>query len=51
MSGEPFWICYDYDDDCHRAIGNPLTIWVGSRPEQFRLLKGSLDIGPVYVKS
>jgi hypothetical protein len=34
MSGEPFWICYDYDDDCRRAIGSPLTIWVGYRPEQ-----------------
>ena len=26
MDGEPFWICYDRDDDCRRAIvkfGNP----------------------------
>src|SRR3954462_310846 len=21
MHGEPFWICYDHDDDCRRAIG------------------------------
>jgi hypothetical protein len=42
MRGEPFWICCDHDDDCRRAIGSPLTIWVGYHPEQFRLLKGSL---------
>jgi hypothetical protein len=40
MDGEPFWICYDHGDDCRRAIGSPLTVWVGYRPEQFRLLKG-----------
>jgi len=39
-SGEPFWITYDHDDDCRRAIGSPLTIWVGYRPDQFRLLRG-----------
>ncbi|MBV8768975.1 MAG: GFA family protein [Hyphomicrobiales bacterium] len=43
MSGEPFWVCYDHDDDCRRAIGSPLTIWVGYRPNQFRLLKGTLS--------
>ncbi|MER8374301.1 GFA family protein [Mesorhizobium sp. M1406] len=41
MDGEPFWICYDHDDDCRRAIGSPLTVWVGYQPEQFRLLKGT----------
>jgi hypothetical protein len=41
MDGEPFWICYDHDDDCRRAIGGPLTVWVGYRPDQFRLLKGT----------
>ncbi len=41
LSGEPFWICYDHDDDCRRAIGGPLTIWVGYRPSQFRLIKGA----------
>jgi hypothetical protein len=40
ISGEPFWICYDHDDDCRRAIGSPLNIWVGYRPEQFRLVRG-----------
>jgi hypothetical protein len=40
MRGEPFWICYDRDDDCRRAIGSPLTIWVGYRPDQFRLTRG-----------
>lgn len=39
--GEPFWICYDHDDDCRRAIGSPLTIWVGYRPDQVRLKRGS----------
>ncbi|UGY11636.1 MULTISPECIES: GFA family protein [unclassified Phyllobacterium] len=34
--GEPFWICYDHDDDCRRAIGSPLTIWVGYKTAQFR---------------
>ena len=40
MSGEPLWICYDHDDDCRRAIGSPLTIWIGYRPDQFRLTRG-----------
>jgi hypothetical protein len=38
--GEPFWINYDHDDDCRRAIGGPLTIWVGYRPDQFTVLEG-----------
>ena len=40
-SGEPFWICYDHDDDCRRAIGSPLTIWIGYRPDQFKLTRGT----------
>jgi hypothetical protein len=40
LSGEPFWICYDHDDDCRRAIGSPLTIWVGYRPEELKLIRG-----------
>jgi hypothetical protein len=32
VEGDPFWICYDHDDDCRRAIGGPLTIWVGIDP-------------------
>jgi hypothetical protein len=40
LSGEPFWICYDHDDDCRRAIGSPLNIWVGYRPAEFRLIRG-----------
>jgi hypothetical protein len=39
--GEPFWICYDHDDDCRRAIGSPLTVWVGYRPSQFQLAHGT----------
>jgi len=41
MRGDPFWICYDHDDDCRRALGSPLAVWVGYRPHQFRLLRGS----------
>jgi hypothetical protein len=41
MHGEPFWICYDHDDDCRRAIGSPLTVWVGYRPQEFRLVRGA----------
>jgi hypothetical protein len=37
-----FWICYDHDDDCRRAIGSPLTIWIGYRPSEFRLTRGIL---------
>jgi|ERR1700761_2845096 hypothetical protein len=40
--GNPFWVCYDHDDDCRRAIGSPLTIWVGVRPRDFSLTKGTL---------
>ena len=41
MRGEPFWICFDHDDDCRRAIGSPLTIWVGYRPHQLRFKRGT----------
>ncbi|SFU21312.1 GFA family protein [Mesorhizobium sp. YR577] len=42
MQGEPFWICTDHDDDCRRAIGSPLTMWVGYRPRQFKLTRGKM---------
>ena len=42
MHGDPFWICYDHDDDCRRALGSPLTIWIGYRPSEFRLTRGIL---------
>jgi hypothetical protein len=42
MRGDPFWICYDHDADCRRAIGSPLVVWVGYRPEQFRVVRGNL---------
>lgn len=32
-TGEPFWICYDHDDDCRKAIGGGVNIWVGYRPD------------------
>lgn len=38
FSGDPFWICFDHDDDCRRAIGSPLTIWIGYRPDQVHWL-------------
>jgi hypothetical protein len=34
MTGEPFWICFDHDEDCRRAIGSPLAVWIGYRPGQ-----------------
>jgi hypothetical protein len=40
MTGEPFWICFDHDDDCRRAIGSPLTAWIGYRPAQVRCVHG-----------
>ncbi|MBZ9999892.1 MULTISPECIES: GFA family protein [unclassified Mesorhizobium] len=40
MEGEPFWICFDHDDDCRRAIGGPMTIWIGYRPHQVKLTAG-----------
>ncbi len=40
--GEPFWINYDHDADCRQAIGGPLTVWVGYRPQQFRITKGEM---------
>ena len=41
MRGEPFWIAFDHDDDCRRAIGSPMTVWVGYRPSQVRLTRGT----------
>jgi hypothetical protein len=41
MNGEPFWVCYDHDDDCRRAIGSPLNIWVGYRTAEFKLTRGA----------
>ena len=38
--GEPFWICSDHDDDCRRAIGSPLNVWIGYRPEQVVFTRG-----------
>lgn len=40
MTGEPFWVCYDHDDDCRCAIGGPLTIWIGYRSAQFKWTAG-----------
>lgn len=34
VRGEPFWINYDHDDDCRKALGSPLTVWIGYRQEQ-----------------
>jgi hypothetical protein len=40
MQGEPFWICYDHDDDCRRAIGGAVNVWVGYRPDQVVITSG-----------
>jgi hypothetical protein len=39
-TGEPFWVCFDHDDDCRRAIGGPIAIWIGYRPDQVRFVRG-----------
>lgn len=41
MEGEPFWIVYDHDDDCRKAIGGPLAVWIGYRRERVRFTSGS----------
>ena len=41
MTGEPFWICYDHDDDCRRAVGSPINLWVGYKTSQFLLTRGT----------
>lgn len=41
MRGEPFWVCYDHDDDCRRAVGGPLNVWIGYRPAQVRFTRGT----------
>jgi hypothetical protein len=41
MRGDPFWICYDHDADCRRATGSPVVVWVGYRPDQFKVVKGT----------
>ncbi len=40
MHGEPFWVCTDHDDDCRRAIGGPMMLWVGYRPDEIRFTRG-----------
>jgi len=39
--GEPFWINYDHDDDCRKAIGSPLTVWIGYRLDQIVFTRGT----------
>lgn len=38
--GEPFWINYDHDDDCRKALGSPLTIWIGYQCKQVNFISG-----------
>lgn len=40
MHGEPFWICFDHDSDCRRATGGAVIVWIGYRPDQFKILTG-----------
>ncbi|MFO1049256.1 MAG: GFA family protein [Geminicoccaceae bacterium] len=42
MRGDPFWICFDHDDDCRRAIGGAVTVWVSYRPAAFRVIRRTL---------
>ncbi|KQU96100.1 aldehyde-activating protein [Ensifer sp. Root31] len=38
--GEPCRINYDHDDDCRKAIGSPLAVWIGYRRHQVRFASG-----------
>ncbi|HEV7247808.1 MAG TPA: GFA family protein [Shinella sp.] len=40
FTGDPFWICFDHDDDCRRAIGGPMTIWIGYSHDQVTFSRG-----------
>lgn len=40
LRGNPFWISYDHDDDCRKALGGPLTIWIGYKRSNVRFTKG-----------
>ena len=42
MKGDLFWINYDHDGDCRKALGSPLTIWIGYEREQVQFVKGIL---------
>jgi hypothetical protein len=42
IEGEPFFINYDHDDDCRKALGSPLTIWIGYRVEQVHFVRGTV---------
>jgi hypothetical protein len=39
--GEPFWICFDHDDDCRPAVGGPLNLWIGYRPNEVTFTRGT----------
>lgn len=39
--GEPFWINFDHDGHCRKALGSPLTIWIGYHRTQFVIISGS----------
>jgi hypothetical protein len=41
LTGDPFWICYDHDADCRRAIGAAVVVWIGYHPRQLGFLTGS----------
>lgn len=41
FEGEPFWISSDHDDDCRRATGGAILVWVGYRPDQVTFTGGT----------
>ena len=41
LSGTPLRICFDHDDDCRKAVGAPLNVWVGYRAHQIRFTRGA----------
>ena len=38
--GRPFWITYDHDADCRKAVGAPLVIWIGYLAGDVERLRG-----------
>lgn len=42
--GRPFWVTYDHDSDCRRAIGAPLVVWVGYKAEAVETVGGEAKV-------
>ncbi|CAN7692962.1 GFA family protein [Rhizobium sp. LjRoot98] len=40
VTGKPFWINWDHDRDCRKALGSPMTIWIGYKADQITYVAG-----------